>query len=69
MERKNHTGKKLLAMILIFGLGFWAGYYVGQRPLEEVKRQLQELSQEVMEQTIGSGEGDKLPAQKKFYGR
>ena len=65
MERKNHTGKKLLAMLLIFGLGFWAGYYVGQRPLEEVKRQLQELSQEVVEQTIGSGEGDKLPAQKK----
>ena len=49
MERKNHTRKRLLAMILIFGLGFWAGYYVGQQPLEEVKRQLQELSQEVME--------------------
>lgn len=65
MERKNHTGKKLLAMILIFGLGFWAGYYVGQRPLEEVKKQLQKLSQEVVEQTIGLGEGEKLVAQKK----
>lgn len=52
--------KKFLATILIFGLGFWAGYYVGQRPLEEVQRQLQELSQEVVEQTIGLGNEELL---------
>jgi len=52
--------KKFLAILLIFGLGFWAGYYVGQRPLEEVQRQLQELSQEVVEQTIGLGNEELL---------
>ena len=60
MERKNQMGKKVLAMILIFGLGFWAGYYVGQRPLEEVKKQLQELSQKVVKQTIGLGNEELL---------
>lgn len=57
---KNQAMKKFLAMILIFGLGFWAGYYVGQRPLEEVKRQLQELSQKVVKQTIGLGNEELL---------
>ena len=57
--------RKFLAIILILGGVFWAGYYVGQQPPEEVKRQLQELSQEVMEQTIGLGEGELL-AQKKI---
>jgi len=57
--------KKLFALILILGAVFWAGYYVGQQPPEEVKKQLQELSQEVMEQTIGLGE-EELLAQKKF---
>lgn len=52
--------KKFLAILLIFGLGFWAGYYVGQRPLEEVQRQLKELSQEVVEQTIGLGNEELL---------
>ena len=57
--------KKFLVIVLIFGAGFWAGYYVGQRPPEEVKKQLHELSQEVVEQTIGLREGEIL-AQKKF---
>lgn len=60
MERRNHMGKKFLAMILIFGLGFWAGHYVGQRPLEEVKTQLQDLSQKVVKQTIGMGNEELL---------
>lgn len=57
---KNQAMKKVLAMILIFGLGFWAGYYVGQRPLEEVKKQLQELSQTVVQETIGLGNEELL---------
>ena len=60
MERRNHMGKKFLAMLLIFGLGFWAGHYVGQRPLEEVKTQLQDLSQKVVKQTIGMGNEELL---------
>ncbi len=57
--------KKFLASVLIVGAAFWAGYYVGQQPPEEVRKQLQELSQEVIEQTIGLEEGELL-LQKEF---
>ncbi len=57
--------KKFLAIVLILGAAFGAGYYVGRQPPEEVKKQLQELSQEVVEQTVGLVEGDLL-VQKKF---
>lgn len=61
---KSHTGKKFLAIVLILGGAFWAGHYVGQQPPEEVKRQIQELSQEVVEQTVGLVEGDLLVQKK-----
>ena len=57
--------KKFLAIVLILGAAFGAGYYVGRQPPEEVKKQLQELSQEVVQQTVGLVEGDLL-VQKKF---
>ena len=57
--------KKFLASVLIVGAAFGAGYYVGQQPPEEVRKQLRELSQEVMEQTIGLEEGELL-LQKNF---
>ncbi len=50
--------KKFLVHVLIVGAAFWAGHYVGQQPPEEVKKQLRELSQEVIEQTIGLEEGE-----------
>ena len=71
MDRK-HTGKKFVAIILLLGAAFGAGFYVGRQPPEEVKKQIKDLSQEVVEQTqevvehtIGLGEGELL-AQKKF---
>ena len=64
MERR-HTGKKFLAIVVLLGAAFWAGFYVGRQPPEEVHKQLQELSDEVVEQTVGLVEGDFL-AQKKI---
>ena len=63
MERR-HTGKKFLAIVVLLGAAFWAGYYVGQQPPEEVQRQLQELTQEVVDQTVGLVEGDLLVQKK-----
>ena len=56
--------RKLLAMVLILGAAFGAGYYVGRQPPEEVKKQLQELSQGVVDQTVGLVEGDLLVQKK-----
>ena len=56
--------KKFLAIVLILVAVFWAGYYVGRQPPEEVKKQLRELSQEAIEQTIGPEEEDVLPQEK-----
>lgn len=63
MERK-HTGKKFLAIVVLLGAAFWAGFYIGRQPPEEIKRQFQELSQEVVEQTVGLVEGDLLVQKK-----
>ena len=57
--------RKFLASVLVLGAAFGAGYYVGRQPPEEVEQQLQEFSQEVMEQTVGFVEGDLL-IQKRF---
>ncbi len=63
MERR-HTGKKFLAIVLLLGAAFWAGMYLGQQPPEEIQKQFQELSQEVMDQTVGFVETDLLVQKK-----
>lgn len=63
MERR-HTGKKVLAIVLLLGIAFWAGIHLGQQSPEEIQRQLQELSQGVMEQTVGLVEADLLVQKK-----
>jgi len=55
---------KFLTILLILGAVFWTGYYVGRQPPEEVKRQIHELSQGVVEQTVGLVEGDLLVQKK-----
>ena len=63
MERR-HTGKKVLAIVLLLGAAFWAGFYMGRQPPEEIQKQFQELSQEVMDQTVGLVETDLLVQKK-----
>ena len=63
MERR-HTGKKFLAIVLLLGAAFWAGMYLGRQPPEEIQKQFQELSQEVMDQTVGLVETDLLVQKK-----
>lgn len=57
--------KKFLGMVFVLGAVFWAGYYVGQQPPGAVKRQLQTMSNEVMERAHDLREGD-LSLQKEF---
>lgn len=50
--------KKFLRIVLVLGGVFWAGYYVGQRPPEEVTRQLQTMSDEVVDRAHDLSEGE-----------
>ena len=43
---------KFLGMLLLLGGIFWAGYYVGQQPPEEVKNSLRTMSENVVEQAL-----------------
>lgn len=63
MERR-HTGKKVLAIVLLLGVAFWAGIHFGQQSPEEIQKQLQELSQGVVDQTVGLVETDLLVQKK-----
>ena len=48
---------KFVGILLLFGGIFWAGYYVGQQPPEDVKRTLRTMSEGVVERTSGLGDG------------
>jgi len=48
---------KFVGILLLLGGIFWAGFYVGQQPPEEVKRTLRTMSEDVMERTLGLKEG------------
>ncbi len=54
---------KFLRIVLILG-AFLAGLYVGRQPPEEIKNQIRELSQGVVEQTVGLVEEDLLVQKK-----
>ena len=43
---------KFLGILLLLGGTFWAGYYVGQQPPEEVKNSLRNMSENVVERAL-----------------
>jgi len=48
---------KFVGILLLLGGIFWAGFYVGQQPPEDVKRTLRTMSEDVVERAIGFKEG------------
>lgn len=48
---------KFVGILLLLGGIFWAGYYIGQQPPEEVKRKIRTVSENVMERTLGLEDG------------
>ena len=50
--------RKFLRIVLVFSGVFCAGYYVGQHPPEEVKRQFQSTSDEVVDRAHDLSEGE-----------
>lgn len=56
---------KVLTVVVIAGLSFGLGYYVGQRPAE-VKQQLKYLSGELIEKTIGLDVDRQLVVEREF---
>jgi len=53
---------KIIRWMLLFGVVFGLGYFTGQQP-EVVKQALQDLSGEVLENTIGLDQGIQLKKQ------
>ncbi len=53
---------KIIRWILLFGVVFGLGYFTGQQP-EVVKQAFQDLSGEVLENTIGLDQGTQLKGQ------
>ena len=56
---------KFVGILLLLGGIFWAGYYVGQQPPEDVKRTLRTMSEDVVEGTLGFEDG-KLDLKREF---
>ena len=52
--------RKFLRIVLVLAGVFGAGYYVGQQPPEEVKRQFQTMSDEVVERAHDLSEGERF---------
>ncbi|MDT7043662.1 hypothetical protein [Candidatus Nitronereus thalassa] len=48
---------KFIGIVFLLGGIFWAGYYIGQQPPEEVKRTIRTLSENVVDKTVGLEEG------------
>ena len=48
---------KFLAIILLLGGIFWAGYFIGQQPPEDVRQRLRTMSEDVVEKALGIEEG------------
>jgi len=48
---------KFVGILILVGGTFWAGYYVGQQPPEEVTRTLQSMSKGVVDRALGFEEG------------
>ncbi len=48
---------KFVGMLILLGGIFWAGYYVGRQPPEDIKRTLRTMSDDVMERALGLEEG------------
>ena len=44
---------KFIGQILVLGVVFWGGYYVGQQPPGEVKQQLESFSEDMVEKAFG----------------
>jgi hypothetical protein len=56
---------KFIGILLFIGGIFWAGYYTGQQPPEDVKRTLRTMSEDVVERTLGF-EGGELDLKREF---
>ncbi len=56
---------KFVGTLLLIGGIFWAGYYIGQQPPEDVKQTLRTMSEDVVERTLGFEDG-KLNLKREF---
>lgn len=53
MNKRRRLMLRFLGLVVLIGATFALGYYIGQRPISELKKTVRDLSRDVLDTTLG----------------